>query len=59
MIIVTHNIYGRISVMTVIAGKKNNMVMSRVPMTGRKLPVEFTTCKINLFGGRKQYAAKT
>jgi hypothetical protein len=26
MIIVTHNFYGRISVMTIIAGKKNNMV---------------------------------
>jgi hypothetical protein len=29
MIIVTHNIYGHITVMTIIAGKKNNMVELR------------------------------
>jgi hypothetical protein len=29
MIILTHNIYGRISVMTFITGKENNMVELR------------------------------
>lgn len=36
------------SVTTIMAGKNNNMVDLR-PKTGRKWPVEFTTCKIYLF----------
>jgi hypothetical protein len=36
MIIVTHNIYGRISVITIIAGKKNYMVELR-PQDGTQV----------------------
>jgi hypothetical protein len=36
MIIVTHNIYGRISIMTIIADKKNNMAELR-PQDGTQV----------------------
>lgn len=46
MIIITHNICGRISITIIMPGIWSNSVSKM----GRKLPDEFITCKIYIFG---------